>query len=167
MDAFRVLYRNVFIETGLFIAVAAQIISGIVLWREGRKSSRRGFDKLHYLTGLYLAFFFLIHVGSVLTGRVILKLDTNFYFGAAGLNTFPVNLFFIPYYVLAIMSFFGHFASIHHKKMTRSFLGIRPATQSTCILAFGLLVTAAIIYGTTNHFHGFAIPQEYRVLVGK
>jgi hypothetical protein len=111
--------------------------------------------------------FFLIHLSAVLGGRFILKLDTNFYFGVAGLNTFPFNLFFVPYYGLAIVSFFGHLAAIHHKKMQKTVLGISPNTQSKAILAFGIGLTFIIFYGLTNEFKGVEIPKEYQVLIGK
>jgi hypothetical protein len=101
-----------------------------------------------------------------MTGRLILKLDTNFYFGVAGLNTFPFNLFFIPYYGLAIFSFFGHIAAIHRKKMKISILGVSPIYQSKIILITSFLLIILIFYGLTNHFRGMAIPKEYKVLVG-
>jgi hypothetical protein len=85
----------------------------------------------------------------------------------AGLNSFPTNLFFIPYYGLAIISFFGHIASIHHKKMKKTILGLTPKRQSIVALTFGLLLTIAIFYGLTNHFKGVAIPKEYDILIGK
>jgi hypothetical protein len=96
-----------------------------------------------------------------------LHLDTNFYFGVAGLNSFPTNLFFIPYYGLAIISFFGHIASIHSKKMKKSFLGLSPNRQATLILIFALILTLTIFYGLTNHFNGVTIPKEYNILIGK
>ncbi|MFN9998994.1 MAG: hypothetical protein ACK52X_05155, partial [bacterium] len=104
---------------------------------------------------------------AVLGGRLFLHLDTNFYFGVAGLNSFPFSLFFIPYYGLAILSFFGHIASIHSKKMKQIIFGLSPNKQSIIILIFGLLLTIVIFYGLTNHFNGFIIPSEYNILIGK
>ena len=117
METLRVFYRNPIIETLLLATVLLQIISGIKLFQSKRKNVNGFFDQLQIWTGLYLAIFFLFHVGAVLGGRYLLELDTNFYFGAAGLNTFPFNIFFIPYYGLAILSFFGHIAAVHSIKM--------------------------------------------------
>jgi len=167
MNALRLVYRNTFAETILLGAVLIQIISGLNLFNKYRKTAVSNNDKLHIYTGLYLAIFFVIHVSAVLIGRFILHLDTNVYFGAAGLNFFPFNLFFIPYYVLAIISFFGHIAAIHNKKMKRSVLHLTPATQSKIILLFGLCVTILIMYGLTNRFTGLVIPSTYNVLIGK
>ena len=119
------------------------------------------------LIALIISIFFVIHLTVVLGGRFYLHLDTNFYFGVAGLNTFPFNLFFIPYYGLAIFSFFGHIASIHNKKMKQNILGLSPIGQSKLILAIGTALTILIFYGLTNHFNGVQIPTEYNVLIGK
>ncbi|MGB0424634.1 MAG: hypothetical protein ACPGED_09930, partial [Flavobacteriales bacterium] len=96
MNEIRVVYRNTIVESILLLAVLIQIISGIKLFFTKRKSSTSFFDTLQVWTGLYLAFFFVVHIGAILFGRLILHLDTNFYFGIAGLNTYPLNLFFIP-----------------------------------------------------------------------
>jgi len=119
------------------------------------------------LSCLYLAIFFIIHLTAVFGGRLFLHLDTNFYFGVAGLNSFPFNLFFIPYYGLAIISFFGHVASIHNQKMKYNILSVTPKQQSRAILITGILLTIVVFYGLTNHFKGVVIPKEYEVLVGK
>ncbi|MDO6391641.1 hypothetical protein Q4E40_16015 [Pontibacter sp. BT731] len=167
MNALRLFYRNIFIEAILLFAVFVQIISGLKLFKENRKTAASLFDKLQIWTGLYLAIFFIIHLSAVLSGRLFLHLDTNFYFGVAGLNSFPFNLFFIPYYGLAIVSFFGHIASIHSKKMKRPIFGLSPNRQSSAIIAFGITLTIVIFYGLTNHFNGVTIPKEYEVLIGK
>lgn len=167
MNTLRLFYRNIFVETVLLIAVLVQIISGLKLFKTNRTLAITHFDKLHILTGLYLAIFFIIHVSAVLSGRLLLQLDTNFYFGVAGLNSFPFNLFFVPYYGLAILSFFGHIAAFHSKKMKKPVFGLSPKTQSTAILTFGFILTIFIFYGLTNHFNKVTIPKEYEVLIGK
>jgi len=167
MNTLRIFYRNIFFETVLLIAVLVQIISGLNLFKTNRRIATTQFEKLHIWTGLYLAIFFIIHLTAVLGGRLFLHLDTNFYFGVAGLNSFPFSLFFIPYYGLAILSFFGHIASIHSKKMKQIIFGLSPNKQSIIILIFGLLLTIVIFYGLTNHFNGFIIPSEYNILIGK
>ena len=167
MKIFRLFYRNIFVETILLSAILIQIISGVKLFIINRKITISNFEKLHIWSGLYLAFFFFIHLSAVLGGRFILKLDTNFYFGVAGLNTFPFNIFFVPYYGLAILSFFGHIAAIHAKKMQISILGLSPFLQSKLILIIGIILTLIIFYGLTNGFEGFEIPTKYKVLIGE
>ncbi|KAA9345839.1 hypothetical protein [Adhaeribacter soli] len=167
METLRVFYRNIVAETLLICAVIVQIISGFNLFRTKRKTATTGFEKLQIWTGLYLAVFFLIHLTAVFSGRHFLHLDTNFYFGVAGLNSFPYSLFFIPYYGLAILSFFGHVASIHSQKMKTSIFNLNPYAQANAILVFGFILTIAIFYGLTNQFKGVVIPKEYEVLIGK
>lgn len=167
MDNLRILYRNLFVETILLTAVLVQIVSGLKLFRESRKTAVTFFEKLHIWTGLYLAFFFVFHLSAVLGGRLVLGLDTNFYFGVAGLNTFPFNLFFVPYYGCAILSFFGHIAAIHHKKMKKNVFGLTPMEQVKAILVLGLVLTVVIFYGLTNGFQGVVVPPTYNVLIGK
>ena len=167
MDSLRKIYRHPVIEIILLVVVVVQILSGLQLFR--RKDSRKAafFDKLHLYSGLYLAIFLVIHVSAILVGRFYLKLDTNFYFGAAGINSFPVNLFFIPYYTLAILSFFGHLAAIHSKKMNQPILGLSPAHQAWGIFMLGAILTLLLFYGLTNQFSGIELPGEYRILTGQ
>lgn len=167
MNGLRVVYRNVVVETILFLAVLIQILSGIRLFLKKRKTVTGFFQKVQVGSGLYLAVFFLIHVSAVLVGRLILELDTNFYFGVAGLNTFPINLFFIPYYGLAMFSFFGHISAVHSQKMKKKLFGIEPEKQSYIILFVGVILALVILGGLTNGFNGVAIPKEYDVLIGK
>lgn len=167
MHTLRPFYRNPIAESILLLAVSFQIYSGTKLFIRKRTLAQSGFERLQIWSGLYLAFFFIIHLSAVFVGRKLLDLDTNFYFGVAGLNTFPLNLFFIPYYILAITAFFGHIAAIHNKKMTTSILGLNPSSQSKIILFFGVLLSIFILFGLTNYFQGVTIPHEYNVLIGK
>lgn len=167
MTTLRKVYRNPLIEITLLLAVFAQIISGVKLYFSKRKIANIFFVKLQIWTGLYLAFFLLMHVSAVMVGRYVLALDTNFYFGVAGLNTFPFNLFFVPYYALAIISFFGHVAAIHSQKMKKPLGGLSPDQQSKAILYTGLALTLVILYGLTGGFTGVEIPATYDVMIGK
>ena len=167
MNRLRIAYRNVFVETVLLIAVFVQIASGLKLFFSKRKLVHDYHGRLQIWTGLYLAFFLFMHVSAVLTGRYILNLDTNFYFGVAGLNTFPLSLFFVPYYSFAIIAFFGHISAIHYQKMKKEVLGLSVEKQSKLILIAGIIATVIIIFGLTNGFTGVEIPKEYDVIIGK
>lgn len=162
MDNLRLVYRNIFVETILLLAVGIQIFSGAKLFFTAKKSAPF-FRKLQIWSGLYLAFFLIMHVSAIMVGRFILNVDTNFYYGAAGLNIFPQNLFFVPYYGLAILSFFGHIAGIHFMKMKHDIFGLSPKRQSQIILIIGILLMFAIFFGLTNGFQGFEIPVEYHI----
>lgn len=167
MEELRIVYRNIIVEAILLTAVFVQIVSGLKLFSSKRKLVTNDFEKIQVWTGLYLAFFLAIHVGAVLSGRYILSLDTNFYFGVAGLNTFPLNLFFLPYYGFAVISFFGHMSAIHYQKMEKKILSLSVEQQSRLILIKGIVVTLVIFYGLTNGFSGVEIPEAYNILIGK
>jgi uncharacterized membrane protein (DUF373 family) len=167
MNVLRPFYRNIISETILLIAILIQMYSGLHLYNKSKSRASAFFEKLHLWTGLYLAIFLVFHLSAVGVGRFFLHLDTNFYFGVAGLNHFPTNIFFIPYYALAIMAFFGHISAIHYKKMNSSIMGICPSLQSFLLLLFVLCLTIFILYGLTNHFQGENIPMEYNILIGE
>ncbi|WP_407535131.1 hypothetical protein [Elizabethkingia miricola] len=166
MSMLRQIYRNPVIEVLLLTAVILQIISGIKLVRKKNKT-RSFYDRVHVWSGIYMASFLIIHVSAVLTGRFILHLDTNFYFGVAGINNFPFNLFFFPYYGLAIISLFAHLSAVHLKKMKYTILGMQPLAQANTILLTGIVFTIFTFYGLTNHFRGVNIPKTYYILIGK
>lgn len=165
MNQFRLVYRNFWVESLLMLSVLVQIGTGLAAIRKGKGET--GFEKLQRASGFYLALFFGIHLTAVWVGRHFLKLDTNLYFGVVGMQTFPFSLFFVPYYGLAIFSFFAHLAAIHGQKMKRTFLGLSPAWQAKGILTLGLAIACMLIFGLSNGFQGFEIPAAYQVLVGK
>jgi len=165
MNQLRKVYRHPFAECLLILAVLFQIFSGIRLFLVQRKIAKGFFERLQIWSGVYLAFFFLIHLSAVFAGRYLLKLDTNFYFGVAGLNQFPLNLFFIPYYSLAVFSFFSHIASIHYQKMKKR--NVDATIPSKLIIVFGVIIVFLLIYGLTNTFKGVTVPDEYGILIGK
>ncbi|TAE41862.1 MAG: hypothetical protein EAZ70_09415 [Runella slithyformis] len=157
MEVLRKVYRNLVVEWMLLVAVFLQIATGLrQAYQKGLKQA--GWAKYQVWSGLYLAVFFLIHVSAVMMGRFVLKVDTNLYFGAAGLNIFPFNLFFVPYYSLAIMAFFTHIASIHAQKSK----AIGAANQAKIIVAIGLITTILIVLGMTDFARGLFIPPTYK-----
>jgi hypothetical protein len=163
MNSLRVYYRNPIAETLLLVSIVIQMISGIKLYALSRAKAKSGFEKIQQWTGLYLLVFLVIHVSAVLGARMLFHLDTNFYFGVVGINTFPLNLFFIPYYAMATISFFGHLAAIHAIKMRYNIAGFRPAQQATIIIIIGVAITFVLFYGFTNKFRGVVIPESYSI----
>jgi hypothetical protein len=158
MDVLRPYYRNALVETVLLASIGTQIYSGSRLFLANRNTVMSFFEKLQCWTGLYLAFFFVVHLSAVMVGRYALHLDTNIYYGAAGLNDFPLNLFFIPYYGLGILSFFGHLAALHARRMSRKVLGISPRQQAYGIMMLGFLAAFLMLFGLTGYFRGLPMP---------
>lgn len=163
MNDLRKYYRNPFAETLLLVIIVTQLISGVQLFIINRKKAKDHFEKLQLWTGLYLLFFLVIHLVAVLGARLFFDVDTNFYFGVAGINIFPLNLFFIPYYTMAIVSFFGHIASVHAKKTQWVVCGLTPHQQAKMIIVIGMVITIVLFYGFTNQFSGMKIPEPYNL----
>jgi hypothetical protein len=147
MDSFRLVYRNIVVESLLLGAVVVQIYSGITLYRKLKKSN--GFEKIQVLSGLYLAFFLVIHVSAVTSGR-LMDIDTNIYFAAGGLHAFPSILFFLPYYSLSVIAFFSHIAGVHYKKSQLYFSQNSASIQAKIIIVLGAITSFLIMFSMLN-----------------
>jgi succinate dehydrogenase/fumarate reductase cytochrome b subunit len=145
MNAVRKVYRHPIIETILLAAVCTQIVTGIYLANNKWGSVESIFDFLHIASGLYLSLFLIVHVSAVLMGRYKLGIDTNLYFGVGYMNVSPQRYFFIPYYALAIISFFVHLACIHKTRMSKYVELSVAQNQSIGIIAIGIIFTILVI----------------------
>jgi len=164
MDTFRVVYRNIIVECILLICVIFQVCSGVYfVWR--RRGQREGFlEKAQAISGLYLAYFLLNHIGAVLFGRVIVDLDTNIYYGIAGIHISPFNLYFIPYYFFAVVALFVHLASAFNWLCRNKLSDLVRANLSYSIIALGMTISAILILGFSGTFGEIVIPSEYRAI---
>lgn len=163
MEAIRPLYRHPVVEPVLLACVLFQCGSGTwMVLRSWKK--RSGFVAwLQAGSGIYLALFLLLHVGAVLFGRAALKLDTNFYYAAAGFVLMPSAWFFAPYYFLAIFALFAHLACATYWQVRarspmvrRLAIGI-PAGAG---LALALLIDLAL----AGRLHPLDIPARYLLI---
>ncbi|MEP3051099.1 MAG: hypothetical protein ABJP48_08340 [Erythrobacter sp.] len=111
----RQIYQFPIIEAALAVALAAQIFLGIKLLRAIRKRRAKGFwHKVQFLSGCFLAFFITMHTVAALGTRLIIGLDTNFYWAAGTLVLTPLKYGFAPYYFLAVTALAGHLAAALH-----------------------------------------------------
>jgi succinate dehydrogenase/fumarate reductase cytochrome b subunit len=161
MEATRSVYRIRVIEWALLSCVAFQIVSGLTLFVRGWKQ-RHGFVPwLQAIAGAYLAFFLIVHVGSVLFGRTALHLDTNFYFAAAGLHVAPFQFFFAPYYFLAVVALFAHVACAAYG-WSRS----RPRVARILVVAvpsaIGVVSSLLIVLSLAGTLFPVEVPAQYK-----
>jgi hypothetical protein len=162
MKEYRKIYRFPALEFLLLFLVASQITSGIyfVVKRWGH---RHGFfEKAQVLSGDYLAFFLLIHVLAVVSGRVVLKLDTNFYYAAAGLNISPFQAFFMPYYFLSIVALFTHAVCAFHWLSRGHIMEHIRNNVSYAFILLGIVPSTIIVAAFMGAFYAVDIPAEYR-----
>ena len=146
MQKARKVYRHPLVERVLLTAVALQILTGLFLVTQKWTKTESWFDWVQICSGLYLSLFLAYHVRAVLVGRHKMHIDTNLYYGAGVMNMWPQKLIFIPYYSLAILSFFFHVACIHRTKMKEFVSEELAAQQAIGIMALGCIMTLLIIY---------------------
>lgn len=156
----RKLYRNIFFESVLIGLIGFQIISGIYFFVAGIKERKSFIENLQAFSGLYLSFFLGIHVSAVLIGRMVLKLDTNFYFAAAGFFNTSTVYFFAPYYFLAVFAIFCHIGCAFYWLLIEK--GQDEAIKMVYFFAaIGFIISAAITLSLAGKIHDFQIPLKY------
>ncbi|MFA3792088.1 hypothetical protein AB6T38_13295 [Aliiglaciecola sp. SL4] len=161
MDTFRLAYRNVIAESILLLCVMFQVCSGLYfVWQ--RRGQRSGFlEKAQAISGLYLAYFFINHVGAVLYGRIGAELDTNIYYGIAGFHTDPFQFYFIPYYFFAVVALFVHLASAFNWLSRNSIQQPLRTKLAYVIILIGVSISTTLILGFCGVFNEISIPPEY------
>lgn len=162
MKEYREIYRFPIFEVLLLFFLVFQISSGIYFIVKRRFQRNGFFVKAQALSGAYLGFFLLIHVGAVLLGRAAFDLDTNFYYAAAGLNIPPFKAFFLPYYFLAIIAFITHVVCAFHwlarghvAERVRNYIGY-------AVILIGVALSVLIVATFAGAFYTIDIPAEYR-----
>ncbi len=165
MESTRLVYRNPVVEIVLLLCVAFQVGSGLTLALRGWRL-RRGFVPwLQALSGVYLSFFLLVHVSAILSGRVLLNLDTNFYFAAAGFHVPPYPFFFVPYYFLAVVALFAHLGCAAYWQVQH-----RPGLTRVLVIAIPTAVAAVvallIVLLLAGKLQPFEVPAKYKATYG-
>ena len=160
MDAARLIYRHPIIELVVLLAFMVQMISGIglarVIWRDRK-------DFIHQLqaaSGMIMVLFLLIHLGAIAYGRLVLNLDTNFYFAAAGLMTPGWMYAFYGYYGAGIFALFVHMGCIAYDifKKTNKPVGYVFLAATT---GLGAYVTWLLLMMYSGHLYPVTLPDDY------
>jgi succinate dehydrogenase/fumarate reductase cytochrome b subunit len=160
MEALRAVYRQPGVEALLLGCAAFQAGSGLRLVMRGWKGRVGRVAWLQAASGLYLAFFLLVHVGAVLLGRAVFGLDTNFYFAAAGFHVPPWQWFFAPYYSLAVAALFAHLGCALYWRSSAT----HPARARSVLagaLVLGVVCAASITLALAGVFEPLEVPAEY------
>lgn len=145
LSLLRPLYRATVTEPVLLASAAIQIITGLGLFWQ----TRRGLgDRWRRASGLCLSFFLVAHTLAALTFRATTGLETNFYW-AASVLTWPLALWFVPYYALGIVSLTVH-------------VGVAVSRRPPWIFcAAGTLVAAIVIAGLGGLLYPVTVPDAY------
>lgn len=166
MKALRVVYRFPLVEGLLFIVIAFQIYSGIKFAVVRMRQKKDAWRWAQLISGIYLAYFFINHVGATLFARNVLGLDTNIYFASVGMHVPPFQYFFFPYYFLAVSAFFIHVACFVHARDVRGATNSHPWLPRL-LIATGPLITVLILAAQAGVFYRVTIPDEYRIAFEK
>jgi succinate dehydrogenase/fumarate reductase cytochrome b subunit len=161
MEAARVVYRAAMVEPVVLFAATLQVISGLGFVARGWRTRKGAVAWLQAISGLYLAFFLLIHVGAVLFGRWVFALDTNFYFAAAGMHVPPLQFFFVPYYFLSLLALCAHLGCAIHWRLAAASDRVRRAAIVLPILA-GSAASAVIVLSLAGKLHAVDVPARYK-----
>lgn len=151
-NVLRWLYRNPVVEPVLLVSIVVQACTGAALWYQTRPrpgAVTPALRKWRRWTGAYLTFFLVAHGSAALVQRYVIGLESNFYWAAAVLR-WPLVLWFVPYYVLGILSFVVH-------------LGAAISPRRVNAWAFvGAVSCVVVIGGLAGWFTTFELPAEYR-----
>ena len=160
MRTIRPIYRHPIIEPMLLALFAVQIATGATMAMKGWQERRGTVAWVQALSGLYIAAFLLIHVSSVVMGRVALGLDTDFRFAAAGFHVAGWPWYFIPYYFLAVFGLFVHVGCALYWKLGA---GSRRSGRIALVALAGLgaVLGVAFVASMAGLLHPVVIPLEY------
>lgn len=150
----RAVYQFPLIEIALVAALAAQIGLGIKLLRQISKRPRKDvWHKVQFVSACYLAYFITLHTIAAVSTRLIVGLDTNFYWTAGTLVLAPIKYLFAPYYILAVTALFSHLlAAMHFRKTSNWHV---PA------LLIGPVIGALIVMAYSGVFYAVELPQTH------
>ncbi len=157
LSAIQPLYRNPVVEPILVVAILSQVIVGGRLLVARWRSPGKGFwGWVQIASGLYLAYFLVLHTGAALAARYVFGLETNTYWAAGPLQTIPLVYGFVPYYTLGVFSVFAHLAvALHYSGFPVSrFL-------SRACLAGGAVTAGLIVAGFAGAYYDIPLPAAY------
>lgn len=111
MTGLRSVYRFPVVEWVLFAGFAVQSFVGLrLLLRRGRPHG--GWAWAQVLSGAYLLFFLLQHLGAVVATRLgYPEVDTTSWWAVSVVSQRPFSLYFAPYYLLAFVAISTHVAA--------------------------------------------------------
>ncbi len=160
MDAARLVYRHPIIELAVVLAFVLQIITGVALARVIWRDKKDIIHQLQAASGMTLAVFLLVHFATIAYGRMVLNLDTNFYFAAAGLMTPGWAYVFYGLYGAGIFALFVHMGCIAYDifKKTNKPVGY---VFLVGITGLGGYATWLLLMMYSGHLYPVNLPDAY------
>jgi hypothetical protein len=160
MHALRTVYGSTPGHVLLLVLVGAQVCLGLSLAWRTRHARRDLASKAQLWSGLYVAFFVLQHVLSVLYTRAVLHLDTNIFWAASVVRAMPERMYYLPYYALAPLALWTHIGMALRYALGARSERLAAHVGTACVVLGGsisLIVLAALLGLVTP----FDLPQAY------
>jgi hypothetical protein len=164
LESFRIVYRQLVVEICLIRCFLFQAFSGVnLIFRLRKKKEKTVFEKVQIYSGIVFGIFIIQHISATIGQRYYFGFDTNFYFASRVVLQNPIKWYFIPYYILGVMSFATHLANVHQHKMIPK-IGERQAKiHFWAIISLFAFVTTLILYVFMGGRFGIVIPKEYLI----
>lgn len=167
MQLFRKIYQNPLSEFILILAILVQVGTGGYFLKQNKGLKRTRWGALQIYSGAYLLFFLLAHTSALIFYRLGLGIDTNFYFGAGpivGAKYLPY--FFIPYYFLAIFSFWTHIACVLRRVLLQKGKIALANNLAKGLMMIGAVLGIHILLAFSGIYFDFELPKEIQGLFG-
>ena len=148
------IYHFPLIEIALIAGFATQVVLGITLLRRIARRRRKGaWHWLQFPSGAYLALFIVNHTAAAVITRLVVGLDTSFFWAAGTLVIAPLKYGFAPYYVLAVSALWSHLVAALHFR--------RPARWHGPALMLGPVAGCAIVAAYAGALYPVDLPRDY------
>ena len=162
LDTFRIVYRQPIVEIFLISCFLFQAFSGVkLIFRLRKKEEKSTFEKVQIYSGVILGLFIIQHITATIGQRFYFGFDTNFYFASRVVLQDPIKWFFIPYYILGIMSFATHIANVHQHKMILRIGEKQARIHFWTIISISTIVTTLILFIFMGGRFEIIIPKAY------
>ena len=150
MDRVRFLYRNPAVEPLLFVLIAFQIGSGLVLATPRLRGRMSLLSTLQAMSGLYIGIFFVGHVVPVFEARFA-GTDTNWNWltvNDAGLMAKITRVYLVPHYWTGVIALATHLVCGLRDVLLRHGFAFAPVQRSAyAAIGIGAILSALILLG--------------------
>ncbi len=150
MEAIRLAYRNAVIEPLLFVLVAFQIVSGLVLAAPRLCLRMPWLGTLQSISGVYVGVFFLGHIVPVFSARFA-GTDTNWNWltaNDAGLIANLSRIYLVPHYWVGVIALAAHLAcGLRDVLIKHGGSSARVDRGAYAAIGLGAAVSTAILLG--------------------
>ena len=158
LGLFQSVYRNPLVEPLFILTLVSQIVSGTRrVMKRWQGSQKDLWSRAQIISGLYIAFFLLLHTTAALATRHFGGIETNFFWVAGTMILAPLKYAFAPYYSLAILAVFTHVAAVVHFGAGARWAWLKPA-----LLVTGVLVAASMIMIFSGSLFPIELPEGHR-----